>query len=225
MPGRRHRLAQRRKAVGLSQERLAEKLGVDRSTVVRWERADTDPQPWHRPRLAAALKVSIEDLAELLADVEPLSSPDERLGYVLRNPRSVDLVAVAHLRQEVQRLDEQYEHLPSTLLVADAGRLYGQAIFLQEQAASGPVRRELSAAVVESVTLVGQLVWDRLAAARPRRRYSLLRSRGRHRLASSRCRRRSQRPPAQELHRPLRRPRPDRRTCSRPSRRGHQPAR
>lgn len=68
MESRRYRLAQRRKAVGLSQERLAEVIGVDRSTVVRWERADTDPQPWHRPRLADALRISVETLAELLAD-------------------------------------------------------------------------------------------------------------------------------------------------------------
>src|SRR5690348_8971040 len=61
MPDRRHRLAQRRKTIGLSQERLAEVMRVDRSTVVRWERADTEPQPWHRPRLAAALKVSVEE--------------------------------------------------------------------------------------------------------------------------------------------------------------------
>ncbi|WP_433118386.1 helix-turn-helix transcriptional regulator [Micromonospora sp. CA-246542] len=59
---RRRRLAQRRKATGLSQERLAEALGVDRSTVARWERAETDPQPWHRPRLAAALNLSIEEV-------------------------------------------------------------------------------------------------------------------------------------------------------------------
>ncbi len=65
---RRQRLAQRRKAVGLSQERLAERVGVDRSTVVRWERGDTGPQPWHRPRLAQALAVSVDDLAELLND-------------------------------------------------------------------------------------------------------------------------------------------------------------
>lgn len=68
MASRRHRLAQRRKAVGLSQERLAEVMSVDRSTVVRWERADTDPQPWQRPRLADALRISVEELAELLAD-------------------------------------------------------------------------------------------------------------------------------------------------------------
>jgi DNA-binding XRE family transcriptional regulator len=66
MVRKRHRLAARRKEVGLSQENLAEAVGVDRSTVVRWEHADTDPQPWHRPRIARALDVSVEALAEML---------------------------------------------------------------------------------------------------------------------------------------------------------------
>ncbi|MET8308256.1 helix-turn-helix transcriptional regulator [Micromonospora sp. NPDC005173] len=158
---RRHRLAQRRKTIGLSQERLAEALGVDRSTIVRWERAETDPQPWHRPRLAATLKLSIEELADLLADVgQPPSPPDERLGYVLRNPGRVDLIAVAYLRERVQRLDERYDQTPSTLLLAEAGQLHGQEIFLRQHASNGPVQRELAAAVAESATLMGQLVWD-----------------------------------------------------------------
>jgi transcriptional regulator with XRE-family HTH domain len=158
---RRHRLAQRRKTIGLSQERLAEALGVDRSTVVRWERAETDPQPWHRPRLAAALNLSVEELADLLADVgQPPSPPHERLNYVLRHPSRVDLVTVAYLRERVQRLDERYDHTPSTLLLAGAGQLHGQAIFLRQHAGSGPVQRELAAAVAESATLMGQLVWD-----------------------------------------------------------------
>ncbi len=159
--GKRHRLAQRRKAIGLSQERLAEKLGVDRSTIVRWERAETDPQPWHRPRLAAALRVSVEELADLLADVgQPPSRPDERLEYVLRHPRRVDLVTVAYLRERVQHLDERYDHTPSTLLLADAGQLHGQTIFLRQHANSGVLQRELATAVGESATLMGQLVWD-----------------------------------------------------------------
>jgi transcriptional regulator with XRE-family HTH domain len=157
---RRHRLAQRRKAVGLSQEALAELVGVDRSTVVRWERADTEPQPWHRRALAGALKVSVEVLAVLLADVgEVPGPPRERLEYVLRNPASVDLVAVAYLREHLRRLDERYDHTPSTLLLGDAGQVYGQTIFLREHAGS-LVRRELLAAEVEAATLMGQLVWD-----------------------------------------------------------------
>lgn len=67
---RRGRLAERRKLLGLSQERLAEVLEVDRSTVARWERGEVDPLAWHRPALAKALEVSAEELALLL-------SPDE----------------------------------------------------------------------------------------------------------------------------------------------------
>jgi len=161
MARKRHRLAQRRKAVGLSQERLAEVMRVDRSTVVRWERADTDPQPWHRPRLAAALKVSVEELAELLADVgEAPSRPSERLDYVLNHPGGVDLIAVAYLRERLRLLDEQYDRVPSTLLLADAGQLHGQTVYLRGRATSGRVRRELLAAEIESATLMGQLVWD-----------------------------------------------------------------
>jgi tetratricopeptide (TPR) repeat protein/transcriptional regulator with XRE-family HTH domain len=64
---KRERLAQRRKALGLTQQDLAGLLGVERSTVVRWERGGTEPQPWTRPRLAKALQVSANRLTELLA--------------------------------------------------------------------------------------------------------------------------------------------------------------
>jgi tetratricopeptide (TPR) repeat protein/transcriptional regulator with XRE-family HTH domain len=60
-------LAQRRKAVGLTQEQLAERLRVERTTVVRWERGETQPLPWLRPKLAQALRVSADRLEELLA--------------------------------------------------------------------------------------------------------------------------------------------------------------
>jgi tetratricopeptide (TPR) repeat protein/transcriptional regulator with XRE-family HTH domain len=65
---RRGRLARRRKAVGLTQEQLAERLGVERTTVVRWERGETAPLPWLRPRLAKALGISADRVEELLAD-------------------------------------------------------------------------------------------------------------------------------------------------------------
>ena len=64
---KRELLAQRRKAVGLTQERLAERLGVERTTVVRWERGESQPAPWLRPRLGAALAVSADRMEELLA--------------------------------------------------------------------------------------------------------------------------------------------------------------
>jgi transcriptional regulator with XRE-family HTH domain len=75
MARRRHRLAERRKAIGLSQERLAEAMGIDRGTVARWELAESAPQPWSRPSLARILKVSVDELAELLADVAETPRP------------------------------------------------------------------------------------------------------------------------------------------------------
>jgi DNA-binding XRE family transcriptional regulator len=63
------RFVERRKAVGCTQEELAALVGVDRSTVVRWERAETEPQPLHRPRLAEVLQVSAEELSGLLREV------------------------------------------------------------------------------------------------------------------------------------------------------------
>jgi len=161
MASRRQRFAQRRKAVGFSQEGLAERLGIDRSTVARWESGETEPLPWLRPKLARALQVSIEQLDELLAEAgEPDALADERLSYALDHPRSVDLVAVARLRERVHDLDARYDRAPSTSLLADAGQCLGQVSFLRTHAATSRVRRELFAVEAEAATLMGQLVWD-----------------------------------------------------------------
>lgn len=65
---RRTRLVRQRIASGHSQESLAALLGVDRSTVGRWERGLTTPQPWVRPGLAEALSLPMNELVDLLTD-------------------------------------------------------------------------------------------------------------------------------------------------------------
>jgi transcriptional regulator with XRE-family HTH domain len=83
VPVKRTRLVARRKVVGFSQEMLAERLQVDRSTVVRWERGECDPQPWKRAELAQALRVSVEQLDELLTwEGTATASPDEEYAGV-----------------------------------------------------------------------------------------------------------------------------------------------
>jgi predicted ATPase/DNA-binding XRE family transcriptional regulator len=67
MAAKRHALARRRRAMGFSQEALASRLDVERSTVARWECGETEPLPWIRPVLAQALRVSIDELAGLLS--------------------------------------------------------------------------------------------------------------------------------------------------------------
>ncbi|MGH3900863.1 MAG: helix-turn-helix transcriptional regulator [Pseudonocardiaceae bacterium] len=68
MKAKRWALAERREVMGRTQETLAEFVGVEPTTVGRWERGETSPQPWCRPKLADALAVSLEELDCMLAE-------------------------------------------------------------------------------------------------------------------------------------------------------------
>lgn len=75
---RRSRLIARRKMLGCGQEELAHRLGLDVSTVRRWERGTSNPAPWHRRPLAEALDVDLGTLDELLAaPAAPTAGPDQ----------------------------------------------------------------------------------------------------------------------------------------------------
>ncbi len=147
--------------MGYSQESLAERLRIERSTVGRWERAETDPVPWIRPKVALALEITLDHLNELLKDVERVQDqPDDHLDYTLNNPAKVDLVAVAYLRQRVQAVADGYDSNPSALLLANAGQCHGQVSYLRQHTPKNRVRNELWTVESESAILMGQLVWD-----------------------------------------------------------------
>ena len=161
MAGKRVKLAKRRKAAGFTQEQLALYLGIERSTVVRWEAAETEPQAWLRPKLARALKMTPGELESLLDDVTVVTTePDGRLAYALQHPSSVDLVAVARLHERIRQLDESYDRSPSTEIVGVAGQVHGQITYLRTHAVGGRLRRALGEVEAESATFMGQLMWD-----------------------------------------------------------------
>ncbi|WP_158842511.1 helix-turn-helix domain-containing protein [Saccharothrix deserti] len=161
MAVRRTGLARARKAAGFTQESFAEAAHVERSTVVRWEAGAREPLPYQRPKLARLLRVSLEKLDELLTtDARDEAESDDRPAHSLRHPGSVDLLAVAQLRQHVHELDERYDRAPSTSLLAETGKVLGQITLFTAHARTHRVRRELSAVEAESAILMGQLVWD-----------------------------------------------------------------
>ena len=90
---KRLRLAQRRKALGYTQEGLAGRLGCERTTVIRWERAETEPQPWLRPRICQVLQLTAGELQALLDDVVEL--PDQRDGSALVSSVPLDFTLPA----------------------------------------------------------------------------------------------------------------------------------
>src|SRR5215472_14261122 len=115
---KRGRLAQRRKAVGLTQEQLAGQLGVERTTVVRWERGQTQPLPWLRPRLAKALGVSAGRIEELLASTQ---------GRAARVPRQLPASVAdftgrtAELQALTQMFDQPIADSPGTVVISAIG--------------------------------------------------------------------------------------------------------
>ncbi|GAA4888801.1 MULTISPECIES: helix-turn-helix domain-containing protein [Pseudonocardiaceae] len=81
MPGKRDRLARQRHAIGLTQEQLAAVLGVERSTIYRWESGEVAPRPDLQPKLARALSVTPAELANLLViDDNPSPVPATTRG-------------------------------------------------------------------------------------------------------------------------------------------------
>lgn len=53
-----------RKKTGLSQEELAEKVGVTRQTISNWELEETTPNPEQLKSLSKVLNVSVDDLID-----------------------------------------------------------------------------------------------------------------------------------------------------------------
>lgn len=129
-----------RERLGKSQYALAEALreassrgdGIpDRGMVARWETGRRIPTPYWRAHLATVLQLpsSLLDQAAAASKAQRAGKqraeqpdPAERLRFALAYPGRVDLVSVAHLREQVRRLDERYVHFPSTALIP---ALYG----------------------------------------------------------------------------------------------------
>lgn len=116
MSARRHRLALRRKTVGFTQEGLAGRLGVDPTTVRRWESGETEtgPQPWLRPKLAHHLQVSTEKLEELLG--EGANDPDTRELLPSRNAEG------EHVGPDGDSVHEQPKRRAQQVATAGGGR-------------------------------------------------------------------------------------------------------
>jgi DNA-binding XRE family transcriptional regulator len=135
MTVKRRALADRRKAAGFTQEQLAALLGVERSTVVRWESGETEPLPWCRPRLAEALRVSSDVLRGLLTSVDgvPTHPPDvallsllgdvacSEIGMLMERFAAMD---VASRREVLQQLTV----ISGTILLQPVRRWLAQAL-------------------------------------------------------------------------------------------------
>jgi transcriptional regulator with XRE-family HTH domain len=154
---KRIRLARVRRAAGFTQEQLAEALGVDVSTLRRWEAGDTEPLPYKRQKLARLLDISRARLDGLLSE-----TPVGAAGAVQSVGESLDGddTTVEALRSKLEHIQRDYDVVPSTSLLATASQTHGRIGALRNRASSKRHRREVVALEAESATFMGQLVWD-----------------------------------------------------------------
>ena len=65
-------LFQARKKAGLSQETVAEKLGVSRQTISKWETDETVPDIYQAKRLSKLYNLTLDELIEFDVDVKEI---------------------------------------------------------------------------------------------------------------------------------------------------------
>lgn len=66
-----------RKKSGLSQEEVAEKLGVSRQTISKWELNETLPEIWQSKRLSTLYHLTLDELIAFDIDVKELEQTVE----------------------------------------------------------------------------------------------------------------------------------------------------
>lgn len=71
-------LVQARKKAGLSQEAVAEKLGVSRQTISKWETDETVPDIYQSKKLAKLYHLSLDELIEFDVDLKEIE-------YIIKN--------------------------------------------------------------------------------------------------------------------------------------------
>ncbi len=72
-----------RKKCGLSQEEVAEKLGVSRQTISKWETNETLPDIRQSKRLALLYRLSLDELIDFDMDIQEVEQAIERTSAAL----------------------------------------------------------------------------------------------------------------------------------------------
>lgn len=97
-------LAELREAAGLTQQQLAEKLGVQQSNIAFWERWDKPPRGEVLPKLAEALNVSTDALLGVTPPKPKKQAAKGRLQLVFESASKLP-------RRQQQKIAEVVEAL------------------------------------------------------------------------------------------------------------------
>lgn len=159
-------LIQRRKQVGLTQEKLADLLEIDRKTVRRWELGECAPTPETRPALATALALSLEQLAVVLeAETPAIATPRALPGSLLScAPLGQDVLGMGeleHLHQDMRVLIELDNRYGADNIAGLAVQLFRSLLrYVSAGRVAPSLLRDFQAAAAELGEIAGWLLYD-----------------------------------------------------------------
>ena len=105
-----NRLVELRKKNGLSQEELADKLGLSRQAVSKWERAESSPDTDNLICLAKLYNVSLDDLLNSDQSIEEISSEVKERNEEESLEKALTEKNIKKAIKESR--DKKYAHLP-----------------------------------------------------------------------------------------------------------------
>ncbi|MCR5079344.1 MAG: helix-turn-helix domain-containing protein [Bacilli bacterium] len=103
-----NRLLELRKKSGLSQEELADKLGVSRQAVSKWERAESSPDTDNLICLSKIYGVSLDEILDTNASVEDIAE-DKRMEKEGKGERETLVGEVVDEDDDEKDDDEEYD--------------------------------------------------------------------------------------------------------------------
>jgi transcriptional regulator with XRE-family HTH domain len=121
--------------MGFTQEELGLALSKTRTTVYRWEKGDTEPRPYLRPKLARLLGVSMAELDQLLIG-EPDTGAQRRTATATEGQTDNLDSSDERWGDEVQRREFLQGVVASSVGVAVGARIGSARIAGADQAAA-----------------------------------------------------------------------------------------
>ena len=133
-------LFQARKKTGLSQEMVAEKLGVSRQTISKWETDETVPDIYQSKKLARLYHLSLDELIEFDVDLKEIEhiiqntneEKEAKINWTSAWSKKYPVLATYQQEVQIQRYAQQiremlnelkniygYNHLDSMLVLKD----------------------------------------------------------------------------------------------------------
>ena len=112
-------LFQARKKTGLSQEMVAEKLGVSRQTISKWETDETVPDIYQSKKLARLYHLSLDELIEFDVDLKEIEhiiqntneEKEAKINWTSAWSKKYPVLATYQQEVQIQRYAQQIREM------------------------------------------------------------------------------------------------------------------